>query len=61
MTALAIGVGAAPIPAAAADSEVLYLTDSGSKTNGTTALFRVELDEATGRADLTLAGTGYSQ
>ena len=58
MMALAIGVGAAPIPAAAADSEVLYLTDSGSKTNGTTALFRVELDEATGRADLTLAGNG---
>ncbi len=54
---LALGAGATPV-SAASNSGILYLTDSELKTDGTTALFRVELDEATGRANLELTQNG---
>src|SRR5213592_3118670 len=41
-----------------AATDLLYLSDSGSTTNGTSALFAVALDLATGRANLTPLANG---
>ena len=57
ISVLALVAGVATV-SASAESDVLFLSDTELKTDGTTALFRVEPDEATGRADLKLARNG---